>query len=865
MSYRTIDPSKIGEPRQLARKASHASYAPSSYAQRPILASRSSTSDLKRRPPQMIRKPSHASINSSSTSVVPFVTRPLNSQQDYKKRPRGPSFTDSTTSLVGPDYHPPRPVPISIITTTASPVSSEAESSPDQSPTSSPSSETRSLEFNSEREVTAVLKAHEQIHSLTPTSPISLTMLGTLVASFHRTMSRAIHAFNRLPRATRFATPVQSRILELQFYQAVIMETLETLPKPGGSSSPMHDSIEVVQSVAASAIKCLRAVLEAIVDDQSNQLHDEDDEDVTEVISAEERLTTSAAQFAVARRTLDPTHRRSAEDGAKAQPHPPGLPYPSRTVAPSISASSYDTSLTSSSEEKDSGKKRNVLARLRTVSTPTPKSPSSPALASLVRRFRAPKTSETTKASETALQKAIRRSLALFPDCRLALRPAPDVAVIKNGDFKKYVGNPETVLAATWPALVRLVTSGAAEADPTLTESVFLARRLHSTPKEFFDLLLQRYEGPPAESLPTKAKRRAIESHDRKTWVAKVLSLWVEMYWNSPGDDIIRERLLYFVATTLSVDFPAVSASLTTSLEKVARPNNPQASRSTDPSIASLADITNILAFDSAVGRILLAEQLSLITSAVQRAVDPIQYILRSLSNASGEKKLPTTPQEIEVSLLPIRLTIWICTLILDKTTANERGMVIELMLDVGMICLQQRDLCSAMAITDALTHECISRLHESFSFIPDFDLRLKELTGQMPGIRGFIRMEEIARDSKELVQAATFVFRPILEFLRQSQDGSARKDIVCPPDMIHLKGYSCHLRVLRLLDQTQVLYPFAPVGSVQSFLADAIDTMKSKFPCTRNPGQDGTDHIIYMCDLVKRSKNYEPVPTRDP
>jgi hypothetical protein len=318
---------------------------------------------------------------------------------------------------------------------------------------------------------------------------------------------------------------------------------------------------------------------------------------------------------------------------------------------------------------------------------------------------------EPEKCKHPELPYVLRQSAVYFPadpycpevDVEMPL-PAGDAVAVRLD----HLGMPK---AASLTALVRMLTSKDAVIDPEFTDTFFLCFRLFSSPMQFFQRLVERFDEIPPASLTTAQLRIWMrESTHVRIRVGKTIKIWMAEYWRPEHDNDVLKHLQTFVLERMIKDLPnQLAMGITKGLNDLVNRKEHRGIRrkrqldidkylatvdesgSTDFDLLSDPDVTPQLSqFKSRVGREALARQLTIKASEIFFKIDPEAAVIFWTQGKDKE-----VGQAIATIISFERsMSMWVTSVILDQPTQSERADMIEFWLDVSTVSYDSLQVC---------------------------------------------------------------------------------------------------------------------------------------------------------------------------
>ena len=267
---------------------------------------------------------------------------------------------------------------------------------------------------------------------------------------------------------------------------------------------------------------------------------------------------------------------------------------------------------------------------------------------------------------------------------RSVTAPIPDVrfwVVSHDYDPKEIAFNSEgVIIGASLAVLVEKMTPHDVLPEHTFWQTFFYTFRLFSTPQNFLQTLIARYDLPAPAQVPER---------DRPVWIERkvvpvrlriynLLKAWLEMHWRSETDDPVLPELQAFISSVVSRTLPAMAPRLQSMIARKrvsseilltptettgGLPPTPIISRSLNsllqrnPSSSSIP----ITDFDT----LELARQLTLLESRLFQRVPPEELL------QTGRKAIPELRA---LSTISNQITGWVADNVLNEQDAKKRA-----------------------------------------------------------------------------------------------------------------------------------------------------------------------------------------------
>lgn len=463
------------------------------------------------------------------------------------------------------------------------------------------------------------------------------------------------------------------------------------------------------------------------------------------------------------------------------------------------------------------------------------------------------KSSQSTLALKTskATPNGIRFSLYQFPNLFTADGDIAELA-IANGDIT--LGDDGSVTTATFPALVRVLTSTRDLVDYDFNEIFFLAFRLFSTPTQLYNELVQRYcvKPPPglAGSELTQWRKKARAT---KLRVARALHSWAEFYWRAEYDKDITMKLVNFAFGRISKDFRESSKDLVDSLHKCACAPSVykgrqlqvnvqalEATMNTDMAqerfpgfgglfakghVSNIPETSNIHPFSSPRANQELAEQLTVLESSLYRAVDPFDLLRYSVKKES----LPAeTRQTIKrVTDCSNALMEWTKQTIRAAETPAQMAEIYEFFALLGTNCVKLRNFQSAMSIWGGLSALRQKELADIMKLVSvtshNYFASMARLFGH--GLKLTDYIEALNRENRPAVPYLGLFANDLVRIYEHpkysTEPSESGEEMI---NVLRLRGIA---RVFREIEKYHVPYKLHANENIQQYLASVLEQYK--------------------------------------
>ena len=303
-----------------------------------------------------------------------------------------------------------------------------------------------------------------------------------------------------------------------------------------------------------------------------------------------------------------------------------------------------------------------------------------------------------------------RLTLLHFEPTQEKLRLAGELAEGKEGLIFDSRNN---VTAGSLTALVRLLTSKGSEQNPELCGTIFSCFRLFTTPKDFLEELVSRFETRSPDG--GSAHERDASASEIRFRVLAVLYSWLDQHWDVESDFPVLWRIRAFVRSLQGSKLVdgAVLASLCSKIDErenctvedlrmrqlkemsessAMRPRMLKKTNFVFPKTFPTS-LSGFSVLDSKAGREEVARHFTLMLSSLFSKLNPTDVVTFWLQVGDKAhqydkyKNVPTACALKEISDYGERLTMLIILSIVNPTSMKERARMIYFWVDVGLVC----------------------------------------------------------------------------------------------------------------------------------------------------------------------------------
>ncbi|PFH54091.1 hypothetical protein AMATHDRAFT_45105 [Amanita thiersii Skay4041] len=394
--------------------------------------------------------------------------------------------------------------------------------------------------------------------------------------------------------------------------------------------------------------------------------------------------------------------------------------------------------------------------------------------------------------------------------------------------------------AASFPALVRMITSKHALLDLDLIPTFFSGFRIFSSPRLLLVELKSRYVGEPMpEGLKDDQQRVwTREAAYIRLRVGKIIAIWLTEYWRASDQDvledlrtfarddmaelptIIGERIMELIVDRMAGKDIRVTLAINES-ESV----NMKSNQLTFGCKFS-QDINDVLKqFNTTSRREEFAQQLTATTSMMFRNIDPWDVVeywrIHSDSNIG--------PSLAETISFARSFSMFVAHSVVVSKDKKRRCQNIVFWLDVAMTCLGLRNFFVAQCIHSALTSSPVNRMKRTilccFQELSEYaKIHFGRLDQFFSGHRNYHHVRE---GMSNTISAAV----PFLDQVPLRRDMIALKHIPktiepdkkCDKELINLSYYRILMKTIRALQTCLIPYQFQANSKFTEWLETII------------------------------------------
>lgn len=425
------------------------------------------------------------------------------------------------------------------------------------------------------------------------------------------------------------------------------------------------------------------------------------------------------------------------------------------------------------------------------------------------------------------------------------------------------------VTGGSLPALIEQLTTHDSAPDPQFVSAFYLTFRMFTTPRDFAQALIARFDYVgDSKAVGTPVRLR----------IYNVFKGWLETYWNAAADKDALGEIRYFALHKLKNHLPSAGDRLLELTRKVALVY--QNGTVTGPLVSGVGKTsTSITALEGQRGStpepavtkgqlnalrtansggapcnildvdpLELARQITLVTSEIFCAIQPEEL----LSLEWGKSGTETARNVRAMCTINTDLAHVVGDTVLAPDDAKKRAAVIKHWSKVAARCIELNNYDSLMAIMCSINSSVVSRLKRTWELVSkNTKTRLAELNA----VIDFSRNQASLRRRLETPVAPCIPFLGIyltdLTFLdagnpkTRELPGAASEDGK-PVSVINFDKHMRMAKVITHLQKFQVPYKLQPVPEMQAWMEVHLQRMRA-----------GNEDMV--CHFHRRSLTVEP------
>ncbi|KAI0070257.1 ras GEF [Panus rudis PR-1116 ss-1] len=458
------------------------------------------------------------------------------------------------------------------------------------------------------------------------------------------------------------------------------------------------------------------------------------------------------------------------------------------------------------------------------------------------------------------------------------------------------------LVGATLAALVERMTPHDSLVEPPFAAVFFLTFRQFTTPTELLDTLIARYNimPPPGvmdQDLFLWQQRKGLPVRLR---VSNFVKTWLESYWRPEVDDVVLAPLLKFTREALATMFPIPSQRIlelieqwqkvsdngsvvgsTGGLSRLERardagfPLNPPLSATISPASATspseiprpimtkalLAALRNknftaisLTDFDP----LELARQLTTMECSLYCAILPEEILETGQESKSGAKPANGggAKNVKAVTSLSTVITGWIAESILNEPDTKKRTALVKFFIKVADRCTSLQNFSTPRSILAALDSSTISRLHMTWSGLPQKNKHQLEAIRKLADhARNYHEYRSRLRNTAPPAVPFLGLYLTDITFCREGNPSHRASPKNPDKKLLNFNKYHKLARIVQDMQRFQVPYNLKEIPEVQEYLKYVFEQSKQK----------GDLHDLYRRSLlVEPRRPADQPPTSD-
>lgn len=398
------------------------------------------------------------------------------------------------------------------------------------------------------------------------------------------------------------------------------------------------------------------------------------------------------------------------------------------------------------------------------------------------------------------------------------------------------------VTGGSLPALVERLTTHDSTPDAMFVNTFYLTFRLFTTPTEFAQALVDRFEfAGDAQDFATPVRLR----------VYNVFKGWLESHWQPDTDAEALRTILRFATGRLKDCLPSASRRLIELTTKVSETSDRDSIRlvssfgkttlsanapispdsPTPPAVISKSQLSllrnvkearasaSILDFDA----LELARQITLIESKIFSAIQPEELLAQEWIKKTDSKAFNVKAK----SALSTDLANLVADSILSLEEPKKRATIIRQWIKIGRKLLELNNYDSLMAVICSLNSSMVERLKRTWECVPAKTLaKLEELK----------TIVDVSKNHATLRAKLQGVVAPCLPFVGMYLTDLTFVDVgnqttrTLSHDDTKVINFDKHVKTARIisdLQRFQIPYKLAPVPELQEWMEMQIHRMR--------------------------------------
>ncbi|CAL1712901.1 unnamed protein product [Somion occarium] len=475
------------------------------------------------------------------------------------------------------------------------------------------------------------------------------------------------------------------------------------------------------------------------------------------------------------------------------------------------------------------------------------------------------------QATQSLEEKLIHGDLPAVPENVITDLPRPDPMswiLSHDHDPEDVAYNSEgQLVGATLPALVERMTPHDSLVEPPFAAVFFLTFRQFTSPPELLDALIARYNIMPPQGIHEQdlflwQQRKGLPVRLR---VSNFVKSWLESYWRPEVDNVVLTPLFNFTRDALALMFPVPSQRILELLAQWQAAGDSGVAMKVDrvrdagfnlnPPLLSPSDIprpvinktlfsalkirnynsVSLTDFDPAE----LGRQLTTMECQLYCAIQPEEILETGQDGGIYARNVKA------VTSLSTVITGWVAESILDEPDTKKRTALVKFFIKVADRCTSVQNFSTPRSILAALDSSTISRLHQTWSGLPQKNrLQLEAIRKLADHARNYHEYRTRLRNTAPPAVPFLGLYLTDITFCREGNPSHRASPKNPEKKLLNFNKYHKLARIVQDMQRFQYPYNFKEIPEIQEYLRDAFEKAK---------------HRGDLQDLYRRSLLVEP------
>ncbi|PVI07785.1 ras guanine-nucleotide exchange protein Cdc25p [Periconia macrospinosa] len=399
------------------------------------------------------------------------------------------------------------------------------------------------------------------------------------------------------------------------------------------------------------------------------------------------------------------------------------------------------------------------------------------------------------------------------------------------------------ITGGSLPALIEQLTTHESTPDMVFVSTFFLTFRLFTTPVEFAQCLINRFDyigDSPSIGLPVRLR------------VYNIFKGWLESHWVAESDSAALGVIFSFATGKLRSAIPHAGkrlAELTSKITEIRAGSlvPRMASSLSKTSVFTTADSNvptpivrrsqlnllkacnegrgqcTILDFDAQE----LARQLTIIVSKLFCSIQPEELLAQEWQKKSGSKAVNVRA----MTALSNDLANLVSDSILHLEEPKKRSEMIKQWVKIGMFCLELHNYDSLMAIVCSLNSSMVQRLKKTWELVTrNTKIRFEELKNITEVGRNYTVLRQRLQTVMDSCVPFVGFYLTDLTFIDEGNSTTRLLHGESGADNASVINFDKYMKSARIIDQIQSFqkpYRLAAVPEMQEWMESQIDRMR--------------------------------------